>query len=260
MSKFKLYPWVEIFFVSLFTLLFYSLLQKYIIPRTYHSDVIWYLEAAFHNLGDFLLWVNRYAHVYFLKIFFLFSNDPFEVGKNYWVFMFTATTLLVYLNARLLTPRSKFLHGILAVGFFLSINVFSNTLGVPLVDYTSMLIVLTISLVYLSSLRRGHTVKWLLILLGFLFFIAFKTKETAWVSAILLFGLMFDENNTFNVESLKKNGLQVLIGGLIGGLLFIVLDGLLLKDPLFGLRPANLSTPTGFFINAKRFPAFSFKR
>lgn len=250
MDKIKKYPWVEIIIVAILTMLLYLFLQKYAVSRTFHSDVIWYLDAAYNNLGDFLIWVNRYTHVYLLKIFFIFSSDPFEVGKNYWVFAFTLTTLFVYLNARILTARSNFIHGILAVCFYISINSFFTTMGIPLVDYTSMLIFSVITFTYLYSLRKAHQHRSLLMLLGFLFFLAFKSKETAWISAVLFIGIAFDSSNKVDIDNLKRNILQIFYGGGIGLLLFMFLDGLFLGDILFGLRPQNLFYSASFFTGA----------
>ncbi|MBW8010641.1 MAG: hypothetical protein FVQ83_05275 [Chloroflexi bacterium] len=109
-----------------------------------------------------------------------------------------------------------------------------------LIDNTATLIIMVIVTLYLYSVRCNHTKRWVVIALGFAFFLAFKTKETTWFSVILLIGIGFDDTGSFNFSLFKKNIIYVVYGLLAGLFLFSLLYGVLLGDFLFGLSPSQI--------------------
>jgi hypothetical protein len=81
-----------------------------------------------------------------------------------------------------------------------------------------------------------HESKVLMVILGFILFLAFKTKETTLPIGILLIGLSIDDNNTINWKTFIRRLGYVFIGVCVSVVFFAILSWIFLGDPLFGLR------------------------
>jgi hypothetical protein len=110
--------------------------------------------------------------------------------------------------------------------------------------------------VYRISAHTNHRNSVLLALMGLLFFLAFKTKETTIFSGIVLLGIGLHDGREFKWKLLINNGLRVLMGVGLGMLLFIIMNSIYLRDPFFGLLPSyfagfarNYSNTTVFNVN-----------
>jgi hypothetical protein len=91
------------------------------------------------------------------------------------------------------------------------------------------------------------------VLMGFLFFLGMKTKETNLIASVLLLGFGFDEDGRFEVQIFIRRLIQFGAGVVAGVVFFIILNTIVLREPLFGLTPAYfmafgeaLSTTEGF--------------
>lgn len=216
-------------------------------PRTLHSDVLWYLNMGFNNIPD-IIWMNRYTHVFILKVFLSITDTPIQASALYWAFINTSISLLIYLNARMILPHSNFVHGVLGVAFYFSLFFHPLTTGVALVDFSAMFMVILVSTVYLVYTKIDYPKDWLLISLGFLLFFVFKTKETAWISGFVLIGLGFNQSNEFDIQKLWGEIKIVLIGFVTGLGLFMVLYGVFLDDFFYSIRPEHLKAFLGFWV------------
>lgn len=212
-----------------------------------HTDVLWYMNMGLNNIAD-PHWMNRYTHVYLQKIFLEISSDPFQGLVNYWAFLLSGISFLIYWNTRFLSKANNFIHASLAVIIFLSLPIHSRHAGIALADYTSTFIVLLIFLVYQISAKHDHAKPKLIVIIGIALFLAYRTKETAWVAGIVVLGLFFDKQDRLIPPLIKKNLLYLVYGGLIGILSFSLLNGLLLNDFLFGFRPENFSSYYDYWI------------
>jgi hypothetical protein len=70
-------------------------------------------------------------------------------------------------------------------------------------------------------------------------FLAFKTKETTLFINFLLFGLVVDENDRWQWRRLLEMIKPLLIGLAVGILIFMLMDGFILGDPFFAIRPTT---------------------
>jgi hypothetical protein len=124
---------------------------------------------------------------------------------------------------------------------FFSTGIVADTAGLPLVDITAMFMVLVFIIVYIASTRKMHESKVLIALLGFLFFLAFKTKETTLPIAILLLGLSIGNKNVISGKTFIQRILYFFIGICGGVVFFIILNWIFLGDLFYGLRLSEFS-------------------
>jgi hypothetical protein len=205
------------------------------------TDVFWYTNAGINGIKDpFIL--NRYFHVFFQAVFLKLAPSPLVGLQHFWAFLLAGTSLLIYFSGRYFTRQTTPLHGLLGVGLFLSIGAFADTSGIPLVDITAMFMLMLIVSVYIASARRNHTSIWLLLFTGFLLFLAFKTKESTLAGGILLLGLGFTAESTFNLSLMLRRFFYIILGAVAGFIFFTMLSAVFLGDPFFGWRPAEIST------------------
>lgn len=230
---------LEIGLVLISCIFLYSFLSS-ITPTESDTDILWYMNMGKNNI-PYLRWMTRFGHVYPLKAFMFLAGSPIEGGHYFWAFLITTTSGLIYLNARTLLRSSTYVHGILAVGIFLSVYIHPRLAGQAWADFTSMFVISLLIFVFLYSARRDHQSRWLLMAIGLIFFWVFETKETAWVSAILLAALGFDLEEKFDYRLFWTRFKMVLGGAAVGILIYMVLNGIFLKDFFFGLRPSQLS-------------------
>jgi hypothetical protein len=49
--------------------------------------------------------LNRYAHIYILKIFYFLTGSPITGARVFWCFMFFGTSVLTYWSAKILAGK-----------------------------------------------------------------------------------------------------------------------------------------------------------
>jgi hypothetical protein len=238
MVKKILISYLEIPLSILAFLVVWYLLGHYALGGPLSNDSIAYMNAGLNHVADTYI-LNRYFHVFLMAVFLKLAPMPLTGFQYYWAFLLAATALLVYYNARYFTSRSNFIHGFLAVGIFFSFRFFATYAGMAGVDMTTMFMVMVIVTVFMVSVHRQHQSKWILVALGFLFFLGFKTKETTLVTGILFIGLGFQDGQ-FRSKVLWKQLVYVAVGLLGGIVFFALLNWIMLGDPLFGLRLSNI--------------------
>ena len=245
--NFKISRLVEIAIVFLGFIALFLWLAKFALGGPVSTDVIWYMNAGLNGIKDTFI-LNRYFHVFLQKLFLTTASTPLIGLQNYWSFLIAGTSLLIYLSARNLTAHNKPLHGFLAVILLFTTGIVADTAGLPLVDLTAMFMVLLFAAVYIASVRQRHKTKILLMFLGALFFLAFKTKETTLPIGVLFLGLFIDDDKTLHVNAFLHRIGYVIAGIFTGVVFFTVLNWILLGDPLFGFRPNEFTKFMGTYI------------
>ncbi len=202
------------------------------------SDEFMYIDIGLRNYKE-PSYGNRYFHIYLEKLFMSVAPTPLIGVRIFWGFVIALTVGLVYYNARTFLRGSNPLHGLLAAAFFLSFPMLVDYSGEPAVDLTAMLMVTLYLTVYLYGLRQPDRRKYTLMALGTLAFLAFKTKETTIFINFLLLGYLFEAGGRWQWRRLLDLIKPLLIGLGIGILIFMLLDGFILGDPFFAIRPAT---------------------
>lgn len=199
------------------------------------SDEIMYINHGLLNVKDSFI-INRYSHVYFQKLFMEIADKPFDGVKAYWGFLVAGSAALTYAISRLVTRSSNILHAGISTLFYLSIPLLAAFSGNTAVDITAGFFLAITALLYILYFRLNSRHKALLIGMGFTFFLAFRSKETTLALLVLFVGFLFDEQGRANLKLFFSRFKYILIGILAGVVLFIILNGIFLKDPWFGLR------------------------
>ena len=216
------------------------LFAKYALGGPNSSDITLYANTSMFNIKNSFI-LNRYTHVFLQKLFLALAKNPVQGLQNYWGFLMGATSFLIYVSARLVKPQANFLNASLAVIIFFSIPVLNVISGIVYVDTTAMFVSTLFLTIYIILLRQKQKANWLLVILGFTFFLAFKTKETLLPWGILFLGFGENDDHRFSMRTLFSNLKWLVAGIFMGILLFVVLNGLLLKDPWFGIRIEDIS-------------------
>jgi hypothetical protein len=203
-------------------------------------DDLLYMSLATHTEGQAGV-LNRYGHIYILKLFYALTGDAILGTRIYWCFFFAALSTLIYWSARLLAGNRGAIISILAVLLVFMEPIFGREAGSPLADFTVMLLVTFAVFLYLAFLsRRDKYTHWILVLLGLIFFWAVKSKETGICFAVLFLGLGRDNQNRLYINRLIKDLGWVLCGILAGSFLLMCLDAAFVGDFWFSVRPANI--------------------
>ena len=196
------------------------------------SDELLYADAGLQGYGNYIV-MNRYTHIY-LQLLFMRLAPTNLIGMNlFWAFVMSVTSVSVFILGRIVRKNNNNLHGFFALLIFLSLNLFWKYFGIPIVDITPMMIMTIYFLVVYFYLDK-RTKNWPLICLGFLFIVGFKAKEFAIVLLFTLPIFGIDENGRFDWKLLARNFAYYILGILLGVLLLILLNTVILHDPLFG--------------------------
>ena len=210
------------------------------------SDITLYLNLGMNGIKmPFVL--NRYFHIFLQQIFVALAPSPLAGYHAFWGFIVGMTVFLIYISARKALKSSNVFHGILAVLFFFSMTPLAETAGVIVVDMTAMMMVAALFAIYVFSLDKEHKNHFLVAALGFVLYLAFKTKETTLPAAVLLFGLAWVGDERLDWRGFAKNLLWVGVGVLSSVVFFAILSGFILGDPLFGLRISEWQEFTGTY-------------
>lgn len=235
----KKYFFLEIFAVVFGSIALFLVFANFALGGPNSTDVTWYMNVGLNGIKDPAI-LNRYFHIFLETIFLEAAPTPLVGLQYFWAFLVTGICLLVYITARNLNYYSHPFHGLLAVSLFLTMGVVADTAGMPLVDITATFMLLMMVSVFVHSVRNRHKYKWLIIIFGVLFLLAFKTKETTLSALILFLGYGFNDEDTWDWKVFAKRLVLVLLGVIIGGLFYTFLNAVFLKDPLFGLRPEEI--------------------
>jgi hypothetical protein len=219
----------------------------------YWDDLLYLHTAWSMEARPFIL--NRYLSIYLLGFFNIIAKgDPLLGGQYFGAFTFSAIISLVYINARILAKRFGFFFGLLAVLFLLSLDDFTKGFGVVLADYTVTMMMLMGVLIFLLIRRFKHHRKFLLILFGLILFLSIKSKETGITLCLLIPSFFIDSGKQSTKKDILGQLSLILMGGLIGIILFMILNGIFLGDAFFGLRTTDFRTLIEFNTNQDLFP------
>src|SRR5271157_1109600 len=186
------------------------------------TDVMDYINTGLNGLKVGEGSLDRYFHIFLQRIFLKVAPTPLQGVQLYWAFLITSTCVLIYICARIISQNSTPLHGLLAVALFLSIGAIAASAGDTGIDITAMFVVILIVTVYLLSARAEHRSMVLVALLGFLFYLGFKTKETTPPAGILVLGLGFNGESKFDKSLFLKN-ILFFFGGVLVSIVFFAI-------------------------------------
>jgi hypothetical protein len=234
-EKLKGKGWIEIGIVALVSIAVAVIFGRFARGGPNSSDITMYLNLGMNGIKmPFVL--NRYFHIFMQQIFVGLAPIPLEGYHAFWGFLVGLNTFMVYVAGRKLRPNNTILHGVLAVMFFFAMSVMGEVSGVIVVDLTAMTMMMAFFMIYVLSMNNGHANPWLVAALGFVFYLAFKTKETTTPVAVLFLGLGWVGAEGFRWRNLLKNALWVACGFVGGVVFFGILSWIILGDPLYGLR------------------------
>jgi len=204
-------------------------------------DDLMYMSLAQNTQPE--AWImNRYGHLYLMKLFFAMAGDAITGGRIYWCFIFCGTMLFTYWSAKILAGRKNTIIGIAAVLLAAMLPIFGREAGSPLSDFTVMFFVTGAAFIYLAFLNvKNKYSRLFLILLGAFLFWGMKSKETAVCIIVLFFGLGRKESGEFSGLQFVKDIGWVVCGMAAGSLLIMSLDQIFLGDFFFSVRPSNIS-------------------
>jgi len=203
-------------------------------------DELYYMHVSM-NPSKIAEIFNRYFHIYFQRPFLLLMPDFMDGAKVCWSFMFSITTLFVYVSARIVGKRRY--CGILAVCFFLSSVNWGYYAGVTYADITVMMLTAIGLFLYVAFHQGRSRLKYAFpILFGAILLFAVKSKETGLCLMILLPGFAERSAGRFSCAKTSKAFLGIAAGVIIAGVIFSILDYIHLGDPFFWCRFSNLDT------------------
>ena len=223
-----------------------ALIAGIIIYLNIYSAINWddllYMSLAQNTWKE--AWImNRYGHIYLMKLFFGLAGDAITGGRIYWCFIFCGTLLLTYWSAKILAGRKNTIIGIVAVLLVAMLPIFGREAGSPLSDFTIMFFVTIAAFIYLAFLNvKNKYSRLFLILLGAIFFWAMKSKETAICMIVLFLGLGRNQIGQFSILRFIKDIGWLICGMLAASLMIMILDQVFLGDFFFSVRLSNIDT------------------
>lgn len=204
------------------------------------TDTLGYVNVGFRRaMGHHML--NRYVHIYGLRILTSLALSPLDGLRYFSSIAAGLTVLLGYYSARSMSKQPQIVRGVIAVTLLLGLPVIVDRLLAPNADTSAMVAVLLLTAIYVRSAKGDHNNPWVIRLLGLVIFLAFRTKETTLVWSVTLIGLGIADGSRLDSKKLLKN-LLILLQGLFAGLITMAIaNWIFVGEPLFGLRPSDLS-------------------
>ncbi len=219
-------------------------------------DDLLYLHTAL-NPEPLAAILNRYAHIYWLRILYLLDGDIFTAARHYWAFIVVGTVALTYTAARLL-GRSRLMGAAASVVILGQFWLFEIN-GSPLADFSVMWMICAGVVVYLLLFRvQGWRRQGLLILFGLILYLAFRMKETGAALAFLVVGMGWLDGEKFQLRTMLRSAAWIAAGALAGVVLMAALDGVFLGDPWFAFRPSSYQKLANF--NFGEWETWNFER
>ncbi len=226
---------VEVGLAFLISIILSVLFSLYAPGGPNSSDITLYMNIGLNGIATpFVL--NRYFHIFLQQIFVSLAAHPLDGFQMFWGAQVGLNAFLVYIASRKIFQNSTLMHGVLSVLMFFSLSALAEFSGIVVVDMTAMTLMLAVFTIYIFSLNAGHKKSWLVAVMGFMMFLAFKTKETTLPVAIVFIGLGWVDGAQFSWKRLLKNLFWVLCGVLGGVIFFGIISWIFLGDPFFGLR------------------------
>ncbi len=227
----------------LWALLAVALLSAFFFPLT-AGPVTWdellYMGIAYEPRPE--AWVmNRYGHIYSLAAFMRAYHDPLVATRVWWSVSAAVSLVALGWSLGCLPWAQRLFAGGVAIYLLLTQVTFSWSLGLAYPDYSVMLAACVSTALVLGPVARErpiHSAR--AALLGALLVYAFKSKETGlalgWLATLLLV-----DRNALGLDAARVRRVLSYLGGAAAALaLLFALDGLLLGDPWFSVRPENL--------------------
>ncbi len=204
-----------------------------------NSDNLFYMDAGLNGMKS-VHTLFYYFHIFLQRLFMELAPTPLGGARLFWGFLIASTSALIYFNIRIFPFRNSRINAILGVCLFLSLSFISAYSGKTENDLTAMFIVSLIIAVYMLSANNGFKNSFLIAVLGFLVFLASRSKETAMMVSFLIIGFGFSEKDGFQVRAFLRRMPAFLIGFGCGIVFFLILNSLILNDIFWGFRPAEI--------------------
>ena len=222
-----------------FSIFMVTLIGFYIIGgNPVNNDELGYMYLAWFDQA-WTSHLNRYVHVYFLKFFMWIVGDPYKGAQLAWAFTVSTCSVMIFLGARVLTARASFWPSIIALLFFFGQSSLFRYVGVAYVDYTLMLWVTAATFILIHRLSAPTEVWYLhAFLLGMLFVLAFKTKESGVILVLPLIAIAFSDNK-FNLKNALTQWRWSFYGAVAVFAVIVVFDAVFLGDMFFSINLDN---------------------
>ncbi len=204
-------------------------------------DEILYMGVAFDPYEAPHI-LNRYFHIYLLKACMSLAGDPFVGARLLWALSAAGVLLALYALSGAVSPAARVLVVPATLLLMLGQRVLAWSPGLAYVDHTATLIATVSAALLGCSVLRGREVPLLhAVLLGVLFYLGLKTKETALFLGVLpvLFFVQVDGSGLRFGPAAWARALLYGLGVAVGAGLICLLDGWQLGDPWFSLRSEN---------------------
>lgn len=209
-------------------------------------DDLFYLHTA-QNLGPNATLLNRFVHIYLLRLAMAVTGDPFAGAQLLWAVDLTIIyTCSVAVTWRLAGARS-WLGGLVAV---IVLSVPHTLLGMPgesFSDFTATALVTATAWAVLgipascSNLARFA-------LAGALAFCSLKSRETGVLALIFIALALYQQWRWGKMRTALRMAGAAMAGFAAGQLALCAADAALLGDPLFSIRPTSWRTVVDFNI------------
>lgn len=168
-----------------------------------NSDNLFYMDAGLNGIKS-IHTIFYYFHIFFQRLFMEIAPTPLGGVRLFWAFLVSSSVVLIYLSVRNLGFRNSRLNALLGVLFMLSMGFLPAYSGKTENDLTAMFLVSLILFVYLLSLKGGYEKPIIIGLLGFLIFLASRTKETAFMFSFIIIGFGFSKSDNFHFRELIR--------------------------------------------------------
>lgn len=212
------------------------------------SDEMHYLNLAI-NTEPLPYIANRYFHIYSLKLFLQFIEDPLTAARAYWGFVVSGTAVMLYLATRWLAGRNGWVSGLVALFLYFAQPGILPLISVVYADFTVMFWVTVGWFVLLIRHRAsGSRARWWLLFgFGIALLLAFKSKETAATLAVLGLTLVFDDDGRVDLRNLFFKMVPAGLGIATGLMVINLLDLMILRDPAFAVSGESIGAVTEFY-------------
>ena len=204
-----------------------------------NSDNLFYMDSGLNGIKS-IHTLFYYFHIFLQRLFMDIAPTPLGGVRLFWAFLVSSSVVLIYLSVRNLGFRNSRLNALLGVLFLFSMGFLPAYSGKTENDLTAMFLVSLILFVYLLSLKGGFEKPLIIGLLGFLIFLASRTKETAFMFSFIIIGFGFSNGDNFRFRELFRRLPAFLIGLGCGVVFFLILNSLILRDPFWGFRPSEI--------------------
>lgn len=231
--------------IMLFILIASSLSYSFAVGPKHWDDLLymhtaWNMQAMTHIL-------NRYLTIYLLGLFnSLADGDPFLAAKYLGTFTFFTTISLVFINTMMLTQKNRVFSSVTAVSLLLSFPLFTHEFGIVIADYTVTMMILFGVFIFISYLNSKSKHALMLFAFGMVMFLAIKAKETGALLSVLIPGFFIENGGFVNTKAFRERIIFLLLGFCCGIVLFVFLNLIFLKAPLFGLQLSDIQSLLAF--------------